>query len=40
MRALAETLGDGWAGGLVVHRGENLEELAPGPWAVPAHQLL
>ena len=39
MRALAETLGDEWAGGLVVHRGENLEELAPGPWAVPAHQL-
>ena len=37
--ALARTLGDEWAGGLVVHRGEALEELAPGLWAVPAHRL-
>lgn len=28
-----------WAGGLVVHRGEDLEELAPDLWAVPAHRL-
>ena len=39
LRALAQTLGDEWAGGLVVHRGEDLEELAPGLWAVPAHRL-
>ena len=39
LRALATTLGDEWAGGLVVHRGEDLEELAPGLWAVPAHRL-
>lgn len=39
LRALAETLGDEWAGGLVVHRGEALEELGPGLWAVPAHRL-
>ena len=39
LRALAETRGDGWAGGLVVHRGEDLQELAPGLWAVPAHRL-
>ena len=37
--ALARTLGDEWAGGLVVHRGEALEELGPGFWAVPAHRL-
>ena len=39
LRALAETLGSEWAGGLVVHRGEDLEEVAPGQWAVPAHRL-
>ena len=39
LRALAEALGDEWAGGLVVHRGGALEELAPGLWAVPAHRL-
>ena len=39
LRALAKALGDEWAGGLVVHRGEALEELAPGLWAVPAHRL-
>ena len=39
LRALAERLRDEWIGGLVVHRGEDLEELAPGQWAVPAHRL-
>ena len=39
LRALAKALGDEWAGGLIVHRGEALEELAPGLWAVPAHRL-
>ncbi|MYD88197.1 MAG: ATP-binding protein [Acidobacteria bacterium] len=39
LRALAKTLGDEWAGGLVVHRGEALEELGPGFWAVPAYRL-
>ena len=39
LRALQATLGDEWAGGLVVHRGEDLAELAPGCWAVPAHRL-
>ena len=39
LRALAETLGGEWTGGLVVHRGEDLKELAPGLWAVPAHRL-
>ena len=39
LRALAQTLGDEWTGGLVVHRGDDLEELLPGSWAVPAHRL-
>ena len=39
LRALAETLGEEWVGGLVVHRGEDLAELAHGFWAVPAHRL-
>ena len=39
LRALAETLGDEWVGGLVVHRGEDLTQLGPRLWAVPAHRL-
>ena len=39
LRALAEALGDEWAGGLVVHRGDHVEELSPRLWAVPAHRL-
>ena len=39
LRALAEALGDEWVGGLVVHRGEDLAQLAPRLWAVPAHRL-
>ena len=39
LRALAEALGDEWAGGLVVHRGPDVEELGPNLWAVPAHRL-
>ena len=39
LRALQTTLGGEWAGGLVVHRGEDLGELAAGCWAVPAHRL-
>ncbi len=39
LRALAAALGDEWAGGLVVHRGENLADLGGGIWAVPAQRL-
>lgn len=39
LRALAEALGDEWVGGLVVHRGTDLEEIGPNLWAVPAHRL-
>ena len=39
LRVLQATLGDEWTGGLVIHRGEDLAELAPGCWAVPAHRL-
>jgi hypothetical protein len=39
LRALASALGDEWVGGLVVHRGEDLGELEPTIWAVPAHRL-
>jgi len=39
LRALAAALGDEWAGGLVVHRGEDLADLGGGIWAVPAHRL-
>ena len=39
LRALAAALGDEWAGGLVVHRGSDLEELGPGLWAAPVHRL-
>ena len=39
LRALAAALGDEWAGGLVVHRGSDLEELGPRLWAVPVHRL-
>ena len=39
LRALAAGLGREWLGGLVVHRGEDLVEMEPGIWAVPAHRL-
>ena len=39
LRALAEALGEEWVGGLVVHRGEELAQLASRLWAVPAHRL-
>ena len=39
LRALAEALGDDWVGGLVVHRGEDIEDLGGGTWAVPVHRL-
>ena len=39
LRALAGALGEEWVGGLVVHRGEDLTELSPRLWAVPAHRL-
>ena len=39
LRALGAALGDEWVGGLVVHRGEDLVQLEPGLWAVPAHRL-
>lgn len=39
LRALASALGDEWVGGLVVDRGEDLGELEPTIWAVPAHRL-
>ena len=39
LRALAETLGEEWVGGLVVHRGEDLAQLGSQLWAVPAHRL-
>lgn len=39
LRALAGGLGREWLGGLVVHRGEDLVEMEPGIWAVPAHRL-
>lgn len=39
LHALADALGERWIGGLVVHRGEDLAELEPGLWGVPAHRL-
>ena len=39
LRALADTLGEDWIGGLVVHRGEELAPLGARLWAVPAHRL-
>lgn len=39
LRALGAGLGGEWIGGLVVHRGEDLAEMEPGIWAVPAHRL-
>lgn len=39
LRALEASLGPDWAGGLIVHRGDELAEIAPGVWAVPAHRL-
>ena len=39
LRALGEALGDQWVGGLVVHRGEDIENLGAGIWGVPAHRL-
>ncbi len=41
MWRLAETLGDRWAGGIVVSTGERLECFDPAVkiWAVPAHRL-
>ena len=39
LRALRDTLGDQWVGGLVVHRGEDIANLGGGIWGVPAHRL-
>jgi len=39
LRALAAALGDEWVGGIVVHRGDEVAELEPRTWAVPASRL-
>lgn len=39
MKRLAGELGERWLGGLVVYRGEKIEELSPGFWAVPSFRL-
>ena len=39
MKRLAVKLGQRWLGGLVVYRGDRLEELEPGYWAVPSYRL-
>lgn len=39
LRKVGQALGEEWIGGLVVHRGHDLEELGPGLWAVPASRL-
>jgi predicted AAA+ superfamily ATPase len=40
MKRLADKLGERWLGGLVVYKGDRLEEIAPGYWAVPSYRLL
>lgn len=39
MKRLAEKLGNRFLGGLVVYRGDRLEEIEPGFWAVPSCRL-
>lgn len=39
LRKVGQALGEEWIGGLVVHRGDDLEELGQGLWAVPASRL-
>lgn len=39
MRRIADKLGERWLGGLVVYRGDRLEEIEPGFWAVPSYRL-
>jgi predicted AAA+ superfamily ATPase len=40
MKRLADKLGERWLGGLVVYKGDRLEEIAPGYWALPSYRLL
>lgn len=39
LRALAKALGKEWVGGLVVYRGEDVQDLGGDVWAVPVHRL-
>jgi predicted AAA+ superfamily ATPase len=40
MKAVAESLGRGWAGGIVVYRGDEITKIAePSIWAVPSRRL-
>lgn len=39
MKRLGKKLGDRWLGGLVVYRGDKLEEIEPKCWAVPSYRL-
>lgn len=39
LRALAKALGEEWVGGLVVYRGEDVQDLGGDVWAVPVHRL-
>jgi uncharacterized protein len=40
LRRLAASCPDRWAGGLLVYRGNRIEQLAPDVWAVPSWRLL
>lgn len=39
MKRLAAKLGDTWLGGVVVYRGDRLEEIEPSFWAMPSYRL-
>lgn len=39
LRTLAQALGERWLGGIVAYRGEKIEQIEPGIWAVPSWRL-
>ena len=39
MKRLAEKLGKRWLGGMVLYRGDRIDEVEPGYWAVPSWRL-